>query len=266
MARISVPLLLKMKQERQKIVALTAYDATFARVLERAGVDVVLVGDSLGMVVQGHESTLPVRLQDMIYHVGCVARGLTRSLLMADLSFGSYETSPEQAFTSAARLLAAGAHMVKLEGGAFQADTVRFLVTRGVPVCAHIGLTPQHVREFGGYRIQGRTPAAARQLLEDARVLEQCGAQALVLEAVPGSLAAEISAALRIPTIGIGAGAACDGQVLVLYDLLGADPAFKPRFVHNFLEGATGLQDAVARYAQAVRSGTFPGDAHTFSA
>ena len=266
MARLMVPGLQAMKDAGQKIVALTAYDVTFARLLDRAGVDVVLVGDSLGMVVQGRDSTLPVQLEDMAYHVGCVARGLSRSLLLADLSFGSYETSPEQAFASAVRLLQQGAHMVKLEGGQFQAETVRFLTTRGVPVCAHIGLTPQHVLRLGGYRIQGRSQAAAEQLLVDARVLEQAGAQALLLEAIPAALAKDISQALHIPTIGIGAGAGCDGQVLVLYDLLGANPDFKPKFVRNFLEGARGLQDAVEGYVTAVREGTFPGPEHSFSA
>ena len=250
-----------MKGEGERITALTCYDASFARLLDRVGVDVALVGDSLGMVVQGRDSTLAVTLEDMAYHTACVARGLARAFLVADLPFASYQVSPRQAYRSAARLMAAGAHMVKLEGGAVMAETVAFLVQRGIPVCAHLGLLPQSVHQLGGYRMQGRDEEGARRLLEHARLLEEAGAGLIVLEAVPAALAAEITRTLMIPTIGIGAGADCDGQVLVLYDALGlyAQP---PRFAKNFLAGAADMQAAVAEYVRQVKAGEFPDASH----
>ena len=255
MSRHTLRSLQAMKTTGEKIAALTCYDASFARVLDGAGVDVALVGDSLGMVVQGRDSTLAVTLEDMVYHTACVMSGLSRALLVADLPFASYQVSPRQAYRSAARLMAAGAHMVKLEGGAVMADTVAFLVQRGIPVCAHLGLLPQSVHQLGGYRVQGRDEAGARQLLEDA------GAGLIVLEAVPAALAAEITRALMIPTIGIGAGADCDGQVLVLYDVLGlyAQP---PAFAKNFLAGAADMQGALAAYVRQVKAGEFPDAGH----
>lgn len=268
MTAITAPGLGQMKSEGRKIVALTAYDFTFARVLENAGVDIVLVGDTLGMVVQGRSSTLPVTLEDIIYHSRCVAPALNHALLLADMPFGSYQEGPEQAVRNASRLMAAGqAQMVKLEGGAFLAETIAFLTERGIPVCAHIGLTPQYVHQFGGFRVQGREERAAGRLRADAHALEQAGASLIVLEAIPAPLAQEITMDLtRMPTIGIGAGAACDGQVLVLPDLLGIVEHFRPRFVRNFMEGASSIQEAVGRYVSAVRAGDFPGPEHSFHA
>lgn len=255
----------KMRGEGRKIAMLTCYDASFASLLETAGVDVLLVGDSLGNVLQGHKSTLPVRLEDMIYHTACVARGAQRAFIVADMPFGSYQASPAQALDNAARLMAAGAHMVKLEGGAYMAETVRFLVERGIPVCAHIGLTPQSVFQLGGYRVQGRTDAGASQLHSDALALEQAGAAMMVLEMVPAAVASEITAQLStMATIGIGAGAGCDGQVLVLHDMLGVYPGKKARFVKNFLDGAGSIQDAVSRYVGAVKDGSFPTEAQSY--
>jgi 3-methyl-2-oxobutanoate hydroxymethyltransferase len=254
----------KLRESGERIVMLTCYDASFAAVCDQAGVEILLVGDSLGMVIQGHDSTLPVTLAEMEYHVRLVARGSQRALVLADLPFGTYQVSPEQAFSSAARLLAAGAQMVKLEGGAVMLDTVRFLVQRGVPVCAHLGLTPQSVHQLGGYRVQGKTEDAARSLLADARALEEAGAAMLVLEAVPAALAKELTAALSIPTIGIGAGADCSGQVLVIYDMLDIYPGRKARFVRNFMDGAADVAGAVRRYVEAVKAGTFPAPEHGF--
>ncbi len=253
-----------MKGKGEKIAALTCYDASFARLLDAAGVDVALVGDSLGMVIQGRDSTLAVTLDDMAYHTACVARGLARTFLVADLPFASYQVSPRQAYRSAARLMAAGARMVKLEGGAVMAETVAFLVSRGIPVCAHLGLLPQSVHQLGGYRVQGRDEAGSRRLLEHARLLQDAGAALLVLEAIPAALAAEISGALAIPTIGIGAGAACDGQVLVLYDAMGLYPR-PPRFAKNFLAGAGDLQAALAEYVRQVKAGEFPDARHSLA-
>ncbi len=251
--------LARMRAEGTKIAMLTGYDASFASLLERNGVDVILVGDSLGNVLQGHTSTLPVTLQDMAYHTACVARGTKRAMIVTDLPFGSYHESPAQAMASAARLMAAGAHMVKLEGGAFMADTVRFLVERGVPVCAHIGLTPQAVHQLGGYRVQGRTEAGAQQLKADALALEQAGAALMVLEMVPSGVAADLSASLStMATIGIGAGPGCHGQVLVLHDMLGVYPGKKARFVRNFMQGADSIDAAVAAYVAAVKDSSFP--------
>jgi 3-methyl-2-oxobutanoate hydroxymethyltransferase len=248
----------------EKLTMLTCYDASFAALCDEAGVELLLVGDSLGMVVQGHDTTLPVSLDEMAYHTACVARGARRGLVIADMPFGSYQASPEQAFASAARLMASGAQMVKLEGGRPMLATVRFLVERGIPVCGHIGLTPQAVHQLGGFRVQGRQPEAARQLLEDARGLEEAGAAMIVLEAIPASLAAQSTAACAIPTIGIGAGPDCDGQVLVLHDMLDIYPGRKAKFVRNFMAGADGVRSALRRYVEAVKSGEFPGPEHAF--
>lgn len=247
-----------------KIAMLTCYDASFAALLEASGVDVLLVGDSLGMVLQGLDSTLPVTLADMVYHTACVARGAKNAFIVSDMPFGTSQVSPEKTFEHAAKLMAAGAQMVKLEGGAAMLDTVRFLTSRGIPVCAHIGLTPQSVHQLGGYRVQGRESAAAQQLRDDAAALEQAGAGMLVLEMVPALLAAEITAQLTIPTIGIGAGAACSGQVLVLYDMLDIYPGKKARFVKNYMQGAASISDAVNLYVAEVRNGTFPAPEHCF--
>jgi 3-methyl-2-oxobutanoate hydroxymethyltransferase len=255
-----------MRAEGEKIAVLTCYDASFAALLERNGVDVLLVGDSLGNVLQGHSSTLPVTLEQMAYHTGCVARGAKRPFIVADMPFGSYQESPAQAMRSAVPLMAAGAQMVKLEGGAFMAETVRFLVERGVPVCAHIGLTPQSVHQLGGYRVQGKTDAGAQQMKQDAAALQDAGAALIVLEMVPAPLAAEITRSLAtMATIGIGAGPDCDGQVLVLHDMLGVYPGRKAKFVRNFMDGAaTSIDDAVKAYVKAVRNGSFPGAEHCY--
>jgi 3-methyl-2-oxobutanoate hydroxymethyltransferase len=262
--RITLTDLHKLRREGGKIAMLTGYDASFAALLENAGVESILVGDSLGIVLQGHDTTLPVSLADMIYHVGCVARGAKRAFLIGDMSFGSYQENAEQAFRSAAQLMAAGAHMVKLEGGATFAPTTEFLVRRGIPVCAHLGLTPQSVHQLGGFRVQGKTADAAKQLIEDALALERSGAGMIVLEAIPAKLAAEVTESLSIPTIGIGAGPDCSGQVLVLHDLLGVFPGKKAKFVRNFMDGAASIQQAVENYVRAVKDGSFPGPEHSF--
>ncbi|MDR2196110.1 MAG: 3-methyl-2-oxobutanoate hydroxymethyltransferase [Gallionellaceae bacterium] len=253
-----------MHAKGEKLATLTCYDASFAALLEANGIDVLLVGDSLGMVLQGHESTLPVTLDEMVYHTACVARGAKRAFVIADMPFGTFQVSPEKTFEHAARLMAAGAQMVKLEGGAAMAGTVAFLTQRGIPVCAHIGLTPQSVHQLGGYRAQGKSDADAQRLLSDAAALDQAGASLIVLEAVPARLAGEITARVRIPTIGIGAGAACSGQVLVLHDMLDIYPGKKPSFVKNYMQGAASIAEAVARYAAEVKSGAFPGGEHSF--
>ena len=262
--RTTLTTLKAMRGKDVKIAMLTCYDASFAALLEAQGVDVLLVGDSLGMVLQGRETTLPVTLDDMVYHTACVARGAKQAFIISDMPFGTSQVSPEKTFEHAARLMAAGAQMVKLEGGAAMLDTVSFLTSRGIPVCAHIGLTPQSVHQLGGYRVQGKEAAAAQQLLEDAAALEQAGAGMLVLEAVPALLAAEITAQLTIPTIGIGAGSACSGQVLVLYDMLDIYPGKKARFVKNYMQGATSISDAVSLYVAEVKSGSFPALEHSF--
>lgn len=255
----------KMRAEGRKVVMLTCYDASFAALLDRAGVDVILVGDSLGNVLQGQTSTLPVTMDHMVYHTECVSRGCQRPFIVTDMPFGSYHEGPAQAMRNAARLMAAGAQMVKIEGGAHVVETVHYLVQRGVPVCAHIGLTPQSVNQLGGYRVQGRDEDGAARLRAEALALEQAGAALMVMEMVPAGLAAEITASLRtMATIGIGAGADCDGQVLVLHDMLGVYPGRKARFVRNFMDGAASIEDAVARYAAAVRDGSFPAEEHNY--
>jgi len=261
---VTVPELAAMKSRGGKIVALTAYDATFAHTLDAAGVDVILVGDSLGMVIQGHETTLSTTLDDMVYHTRCVARGAKRALLLADLPFMSYPT-PERAAENAARLIREGhAQMVKLEGGRNRVDTVRFLVEQGMPVCGHLGLLPQSIHQLGGYLVQGKEDRSAQTLLEDALLLQEAGAGLLVLECVPATLGEEIASALEIPVIGIGAGAGCDGQVLVLHDLLGLGQAKRPRFVKDFMAEAGDIPSAIRAYVDAVRSGSFPAEEHSF--
>lgn len=256
-----LPQLLAKSARGEKLVALTCYDASFAQLMVRCGIDILLVGDSLGMTIQGHATTLPVTLEQMVYHTEAVARGAGGSaFVLADLPFGSYQASPEQAFAASARLLAAGANMVKLEGGSVFAPTVRFLVERGVPVCGHLGLLPQSVN-CTGYAPHGRDVKGASRLLQDAEALMQAGAQLMVLESIPSVLAEEITQRLTIPTIGIGAGPYCNGQVLVLQDVLGLTPK-PPRFARDFLTGALSLEEAIANYASAVREGTFPGPEH----
>jgi len=248
----------------EKIAVLTCYDASFAAQLDAAGVEVLLVGDSLGMVVQGATTTLPVSMDDMLYHTRCVTRGAQKAFIVADMPFGSYQESPQQAFANAARLMAVGAHMVKLEGGAAMVETTQFLTERGIPVCAHIGLTPQSVHQLGGYKVQGKTDHAAKKLLDDALALQHAGAGMIVLEAIPADLAKEVTARLTIPTIGIGAGPDCSGQVLVLYDMLGVYPGKSPKFSKNFLVGRDSVRGAVESYISAVKSGEFPAAEHSF--
>lgn len=254
----------KLYRDGQKIAALTCYDATFAALLENAGVDILLVGDSLGNVVQGHTHTLSVTLDEMAYHTRCVARGTSRAFIMADMPFGTSQISPQETFRNAARLMAAGAQMVKIEGGRHMVDTVDFLTCRGIPVCAHIGLMPQSVHQLGGYRLQGRSEIEAKRLLEDAALLQQAGAAMLVMELIPAALAEQITQRLAIPTIGIGAGVGCAGQVLVLHDMLGIYPGTSPRFVKNFMLGAESVQTAVRNYVSEVKSGQFPAPEHRF--
>lgn len=244
----------------EKLTMLTCYDATFARVLDEAGVEMLLVGDSLSMVLQGRSSTLPVTLDEMAYHVRSVAAGNKTAWIIGDLPFSSYQQSPEQAMQSAATLMQAGAHMVKLEGGGWTAQTVRFLSERGVPVCAHLGLTPQSVHALGGYRVQGKTDDAAATLRAHSKELAEAGAAMMVFELMPSTLAAEITRLLPIPTIGIGAGVDCSGQVLVLHDMLGMNLGRMPKFVRNFMIGAGSVRGAMQAYVQAVKDGSFPVD------
>jgi 3-methyl-2-oxobutanoate hydroxymethyltransferase len=264
-----------MRDAGERIAMLTCYDASFAQLLDAAQVDVLLIGDSLGMVLQGKNDTLSVSIDEIAYHVRCVAAGTRFAMVVADLPFSSYETSPELAFKSATRLMAAGAQMVKLEGGSWIAPTVEFLVTRGIPVCAHIGFTPQSVHALGGYRVQGRSPADAERLKAAAMELADAGSSLVLMEMIPASLAAEITATLAVPnakraavpTIGIGAGVECSGQVLVLHDMLGISAGVRPRFSKNFLSGqpgVSGIANAIAAYVQAVRSGEFPAAEHSF--
>ncbi len=261
---ITVPELSAMKSRGEKIVVLTAYDALFAQVLDDAGVDVILIGDSLGMVIQGHATTLPTSVEDMVYHSKCVAQGARQALLMADLPFMSYPT-PERAAENAARLIREGyAQMVKLEGGRNRVDTVRFLVEQSIPVCGHLGLLPQSIHQLGAYQVQAREDRAAQILLEDALLLQEAGASLLVIECVPATLGEEVSSALDIPVIGIGAGPGCDGQVLVLHDMLGLGAGKRPRFVKDFMAEADDIRSAIRAYVQAVREGSFPAEEHSF--
>jgi len=258
MSRLNLTRLRAMKAEQNKIAMLTAYDASFSHLLEQAGVDIILVGDSLGMVIQGKESTLPVTVDDMVYHTRNVVRGSDTVFVIADMPFMSYSNT-EQAINNAARLMAeGGAQMVKLEGGAVVAETVKQLTERGIPVCAHLGLLPQSVHRLGGYRVQGRDSEAAQQLIDDALALQSAGADLLVLECVPAELAKRVTEAVGIPVIGIGAGTDCDGQVLVLYDMLGLTIGKRPRFSHDFLADTGAIPAAVSKYVQDVKSGEFP--------
>lgn len=264
--RVTIHTLRQMKERGEKITVLTAYDATFARLLDEGGADVLLVGDSLGMVVQGLETTLPVTLEEMAYHCRAVARGAKRAHIVGDLPFMTYQGSIEQGMMSAGKLMKeGGCHSVKLEGGAAHAELVRRLVSAGIPVMGHIGLTPQSYHQLGGFKVQGRDAKGRERLIADARALEEAGAYAVVLEAIPADIAADITDALTIPTIGIGAGVHCDGQVLVSYDMLGMDESFKPRFVRRFATLGATIKEAVNSYVQEVRSGTFPSDAESFA-
>jgi len=256
--------LLKKKAAGEKVAVLTCYDASFAAVCDAVGVDALLIGDSLGMVLQGHDSTLPVTVADIAYHTAAVARGSQRPLIIADMPFGSFQESPAQAFRNAVTLMAAGAQMVKIEGGAEMAETTHFLTSRGIPVCAHVGLTPQSVHQLGGYRVQGKDDAGAAKLKADAKAQQDAGATLMVLEAIPAALAAEVSALLPLVTIGIGASKECSGQVLVLHDMLGIFPGKTARFVRNFMDGAASIEEAVTRYAAAVKNGSFPAAEHCY--
>ena len=260
----TLPQLALAKRSGRKLVMLTAYDYSFARVADDNGVDLILIGDSLGMVVQGRDSTLPVTVEHIAYHTAAVARGLSRAMLIADLPFQS-DATPERALDASITLLQAGAEMVKLEGAGHKLDVIRFLVERDIPVCAHLGLTPQSVLKLGGYKVQGRDEAAAARLRTEAQAVADAGASMLVLECVPSSLAAAITATIAIPTIGIGAGPDCDGQVLVLHDFLGIDTGHrKPKFVKDFLAGGGSIAGAISAYAAAVRDGSFPDAEHSY--
>jgi 3-methyl-2-oxobutanoate hydroxymethyltransferase len=261
---ITISKLLSMRSEGEKITMLTAYDSTMSALLNRCGVETSLIGDSLGNVIQGHSSTTPVTVEQVAYHTECVARANSHAFVIADLPFASYG-DPAQALDSAAELMRAGADMVKLEGGDWQIDIIQYLVKRSVPVCAHLGLLPQSVHILGGYKVQGKSKDAASLMLEQAIACEQAGAQMIVLEAIPASLGRHITESLSIPTIGIGAGADCSGQVLVLQDMLGISPGKPPKFVKNFLEGHASIEAAVKAYVREVKSGKFPGPEHGFA-
>lgn len=263
--QVTTTTLLRLKEHGEKITCVTSYDASFTTQLETAGVEVILVGDSLGMVVQGHDSTLPVSMRDMVYHSQCVARGASRAMRVVDMPFMSYSTV-SQALKNATRLMRkGGAQMVKLEGGGAIIETVHALTGHGIPVCAHLGLTPQSVHQLGGYKVQARDSASADQLLEEAKRLEQAGASMLVLECIPSVLAKRVAETLHIPVIGIGAGPDCDGQVLVLYDLLGITPGKRPGFSHNFLQDAADIPSALQAFVKAVKDGHFPAEQHSFT-
>ncbi len=259
---LSINDLQAMKQRGEKISCLTAYDASFSALINKAGIDVILVGDSLGMVIQGHPTTLPVSIGDMIYHARCVSQPNQRVFVIADLPFMSYST-PIIAAENAAKLIQqGGAQMVKLEGA--RVETVRFLVDQGIPVCGHLGLLPQLINQLGSYQVQGKTPADAERILTEAHQLEDAGATLLILECVPATLAKEISAQLSIPVIGIGAGVHCDGQVLVLYDMLNISITKRPRFSKNFMQGSLSIEAAISAYHQAVKQVLFPSIEHSF--
>ena len=266
MPAITLTTLQSLKQKGENITMLTCYDATFAHACNQAGVEVLLVGDSLGMVLQGHDSTLPVSNDDMAYHVACVKRGNQDALILADLPFMANATL-EQTLNNSAQLMRAGAHMVKVEGAVWLAESIRLLTERGIPVCAHMGLTPQTVNVLGGYKVQGRNENQARQMRADAIALEQAGAAMLLLECVPSELAKEITHAVKIPVIGIGAGSDTDGQVLVLHDMLGLSLTGRvPKFVKNFMAGQPDIQSALSAYVTEVKAVSFPGTEHGFSA
>ena len=263
MGKVTISTLDKKKAAGEKFVCITAYDATFARIISEAGAETILVGDSLGMVLQGHDSTIPVTIDDMAYHTESVCRAAPESLVIADMPFMSY-TTPEQAMVNATHLMQAGAQMVKMEGGTWLSDTISMLVERGIPVCAHLGLTPQSVNTLGGFKVQGRTPKEAKSILADAVEIQDAGASLLVLECIPAHLAADISRKLGIPVIGIGAGAGTDAQVLVMHDLLGLSD-HTARFVHNFMEGQSTIQGALKAFVDAVKTGDYPREEHTYT-
>lgn len=264
--RVTIHTLRQMKERGEKIAMLTAYDATFARLLDESGADVLLVGDSLGMVVQGHDTTLPVTLEEIIYHTRTVVRGATRAHVVGDMPFGSYQASLDQGVANAARLMKeGGCHSIKLEGGAQHAELIRRMVGAGIPVMGHIGLTPQSFHQLGGFKVQGRETGGREKLIADALALEEAGVYAIVLEAIPADIAREITESVGVPTIGIGGGAGCDGQVLVCYDMLGMDETFKPRFVRRFANLGQTIKEAVNAYVSEVRAGTFPSDAESFA-
>lgn len=263
MAKFTISTLDKMKAAGEKFVCITAYDATFAGIISDVGAECILVGDSLGMVLQGHDSTIPVTVEDMAYHTACVCRAQPTSLVIADLPFMSY-TTPEQTMENATRLMQAGAQMVKMEGGTWLSESISMLVERGLPVCAHLGLTPQSVNQLGGFKVQGRTPKEAKSILADAVEIQDAGASLLVLECVPAELAADISSKLDIPVIGIGAGAGTDGQVLVMHDLLGLT-THTARFVQNFMEGQDSIRGGLQAFVDAVKSGDYPRAEHTYA-
>ncbi|UCE89172.1 MAG: 3-methyl-2-oxobutanoate hydroxymethyltransferase [Pseudomonadota bacterium] len=263
---VTIQTLRKMKQAGERFAVLTAYDAGFAALIEEAGVEVLLVGDSLGMVIQGQQTTVPVSVDNMVYHTRCVSRGAQRALVMADMPFMSFPV-PERALDNAARLMQeGGAHMVKLEGGGHVLEVIYHLARQGIPICGHLGLQPQSVHKLGGYRVQGRDPDAAEAMLADAIAMQEAGADIVLMECVPAELAARITERLSVPTIGIGAGAQCDGQVLVLYDMLGITPGQRPRFARDFMADAGGdIRAAVRAYVEAVKSGAFPDAEHTLA-
>jgi 3-methyl-2-oxobutanoate hydroxymethyltransferase len=263
MAKITTAQLRKMKQQGEKITALTAYDASFAKLFADAGVEVLLIGDSMGMVLQGHADTLPVTVNDIAYHTRCVRAGAPQAFVIADMPFMSYATV-EQAMQNATPLMQAGANMVKLEGGEFLLATIKALTERGIPVCGHIGLTPQSVHVFGGFKVQGRDDQAAEHILQQAVALEEAGAQLLVVECIPTALAQRISQAVQIPVIGIGAGPVTDGQILVMHDLLGISSGYIPKFSKNFLQQTGDIKHAISQYINDVKSGAFPGPEHSF--
>ncbi|MGK5046467.1 3-methyl-2-oxobutanoate hydroxymethyltransferase [Janthinobacterium sp. GB4P2] len=260
---VTIHTLATLRAAREKITMLTCYDASFASLMDRCGVEILLIGDSLGMVCNGHNSTLPVTVAELAYHTASVARGAKSAMIMSDLPFGAYGT-PETAYANAVILMQAGAHMIKIEGGAWLAETVRVLTERGIPICAHIGLTPQSVHQLGGYKVQGKSTESAAELKNDALVLQNAGAAIVLMEAMPSQLGKEVTDMLTIPTIGIGAGPDCSGQVLVMHDMLGVFPGRKARFVHNFMEGAASIDDAVTGYVKAVKDGSFPALEHCF--
>lgn len=264
MSKITTASLLKMKQDSQKITAITAYDASFAKLFDDEGAHVLLIGDSLGMVLQGGQDTLAVSVDEMVYHTRCVARGASNALIIADMPFMSYAT-PEQTYQTAARLMAAGARMVKMEGGDWLCDSIRHLTRNGVPVCGHLGLTPQSVHVFGGFKVQGRDEYQAQEIYRQALCLQEAGIQLLVLECVPVALAERITKALRIPVIGIGAGPATDGQILVMHDAFGITSGYVPKFTKNFLAETGDMHAAIRLYVQQVSEGTFPGPEHSFN-
>ncbi|MGF6118308.1 3-methyl-2-oxobutanoate hydroxymethyltransferase [Janthinobacterium lividum] len=260
---VTIHTLATLRAAGEKITMLTCYDASFASLMDRCGVEILLIGDSLGMVCNGHNSTLPVTVAELAYHTASVARGSKSAMIMADLPFGAYGT-PETAYANAVILMQAGAHMIKIEGGAWLAEIVRFLTERGIPICAHIGLTPQSVHQLGGYKVQGKSTESAAELKNDALTLQNAGAAIVLMEAMPSQLGKEVTDMLTIPTIGIGAGPDCSGQVLVMHDMLGVFPGRKARFVRNFMEGAASIDDAVIGYVKAVKDGSFPALEHCF--